>query len=91
MLVRHWGPLMSKRAVLIITDGFYVDGVTLDSLRSIDDFIWLETSEQLLADLRTLVKAGEWATTIADWDPHRRKENEIAVARVRALLPKGES
>lgn len=48
-------------------------------------------SDRLLSDLRTLVKAGEWATTIADWDPWRRKAIELSTARVRALLPEEES
>ena len=72
-----------KRAVIIVTEAQYVWGNSVT-----DGEFDVPTSGQLLADLRTLVKAGEWATTIADWNPHRRKENELAAARVRALLPK---
>jgi hypothetical protein len=83
---------MSKRAVLIITEGLYVDGVTLrtgdDHTENPDDVVEhlsLRTSEQLLADLRTL--AGYTTQPKDNGRQYTFGEVLDAAARVRALLP----
>lgn len=71
-----------SRAVIIVTDGLYVDGVTLrkgvGGAADVAEDVWLETSPQLLADLRTLT------TECLHGDLASLRD---AAARVRALLP----
>ena len=70
-----------NRAALIITDG------DADEFGRHHAQMPSEPSEQLLADLRTLLSAADWATKEAEpLYPSRRKAIDAAAARVRAAL-----
>jgi hypothetical protein len=81
-----------RRAALVITDADRVTGQGYEGegWRAVSWFSE-RTSEQLLADLRLLLKAGAY---IAKEYPVAAEEEDLlllAVARVRALLPEEES
>ena len=85
---------MNKRAVLIITDGLYVDGVTLrtgdDHTENPDDVVEhlsLRTSEQLLADLRRVLARA--VQRVDSLDPYYTVIDCEAIARVRAAIGDG--